>query len=148
MAEGLPASARKLVVARFDFAEMAKRALGPYWIRLSRAEQKQFIDAFTQWQLKSLGKIVAYSRAREVQFTREVHDGTDVKVETRMIGQYAGDLPIDYWLHNQKGEWKVHNIVIDNVDNVRNIRAQFERVIAKTSLTELLQKVKDQSAAG
>ena len=146
MAEGLPENARKLILARFDFAEMTKRSLGQHWGKLSRTEQKQFIDAFTQWQLKSLGKLVVSSRAREIQFTREIHNGKEVKVETRMIGEYAGDLPIEYWLHNQKGQWKVHNIVIDNIDNVQNIRAQFDRVIAKSSLNQLLQKIKDQSA--
>ena len=126
---------------------MTKRSLRQHWIRLSRSEQKHFIDEFTRWQLKSLGKIVVSSRARAIQFTREVHEGKLAKVETRMVGEYARDLPIDYWLHNQKGQWKVHNIVIDNVDNVQNIRAQFDRVIAKSSLHQLLQKIRDQNAA-
>ena len=66
-ANGLPESARKLALARFDFSEMTKRSLGQHWKSLNRAEQKQFVDAFTQWQLISFGRIVRSSRGDAVQ---------------------------------------------------------------------------------
>jgi phospholipid transport system substrate-binding protein len=144
-ANGLPESARKLVLARFDFSEMTKRSLGQHWKSLNRGEQKQFVDAFTQWQLISYGRIVSSARGDEVQFNRELQDGKDVSVETKVVRRYSEDLPIDYWLHNVNGQWKVYNMVIDHVDIVKNVRAQFERVIAKSSLPELLQRVKDQN---
>jgi phospholipid transport system substrate-binding protein len=144
-ANGLPESARKLVLARFDFAEMTKRSLGQHWKSLNRGEQKQFVDAFTQWQLIYFGKIVRSSGGDKVQFKRELQDGRNVSVETRVIRRYSDDLPMDYWLHNVNGQWKVYDMVIDDVDTVKNVRAQFERVIARSSLQELLQKVKDQN---
>ena len=142
---GMPESARKLVPARFDFSEMTKRSLGQHWNSLNRGEQKQFVDAFTQWQLISYGRIVRSSGGHEVQFTRELQDGKDVSVETKVVRRYSDDLPIDYWLYNVNGQWKVYNMVIDHVDIVKNVRAQFERVIAKSSLQELLERVKDQN---
>jgi len=144
-ANGLPESASKLALARFDFSEMTKRSLGQHWKSLNRGEQKHFVDAFTQWQLISFGRIVRSARGDEVQFTRELQDGKNVSVETRVVRRYSDDLPIDYWLHNVNGQWKVFNMVIDRVDMVKNVNAQFERVIAKSSLQELLQKVKDQN---
>ena len=144
-ANGMPESARKLVLARFDFSEMTKRSLGQHWKSLNRGEQKQFVDAFTQWQLISFGRIVRSSGGHEVQFTRELQDGKDASVETRVVRRYSEDLPIDYWLHNVNGEWKVFNMLIDHVDIAKNVNVQFERVIARSSLQELLQKVKDQN---
>jgi len=144
-ANGMPESARKLVLARFDFSEMTKRSLGQHWTSLNRGEQKQFVDAFTQWQLISFGRIVRSSGGHEVQFNRELQDGKDASVETRVVRRYSEDLSIDYWLHNVNGQWKVYNMVIDHVDIVKNVNAQFDRVIAKSSLQELLQKVKDQN---
>jgi phospholipid transport system substrate-binding protein len=143
-ANGLPENARKLVLARFDFSEMTKRSLGQHWKSLNQGEQKQFVDAFTQWQLISYGKIVR-SGGETVQFTRELQDGKDVSVETKIIRRYSDDLAINYWLHNVSGQWKVYNMVIDHVDIVKNVNAQFERVVAKSSLQELLQRVKDQN---
>jgi phospholipid transport system substrate-binding protein len=143
-ANGLPENARKLVLARFDFSEMTKRSLGQHWKSLNQGEQKQFVDAFTQWQLISYGKIVR-SGGETVQFTRELQDGKDVSVETKIIRRYSDDLAINYWLHNVSGQWKVYNMVIDHVDIVKNVNAQFERVVAKSSLQELLHRVKDQN---
>ena len=144
-AHGLPESARKLILARFDFSEMTKRSLDWRWNSLSRREQKEFIDAFTQWQLIYYGKILLSSRGEKVQFKRELQQGKDVTVETKIVSRYREDLPIDYSLHNINGQWKVYDLVIDNVDIVKNVRAQFERVIAKSSLDELLQRMKDQN---
>jgi ABC-type transporter MlaC component len=144
-ANGLPESARKLALARFDFSEMTKRSLGQHWQSLNRGEQKQFVDAVTQWQLISFGRIVRSARGDEVQFNRELQDGKDVSVETKVVRRYSDDLPIDYWLHNVNGQWKVFNMVIDHVDITKNVNAQFERVVAKSSLQELFQRVKDQN---
>ena len=144
-ANGLPESARKLIVARFDFSDMTKRSLGRHWKSLNAQEQKQFVDAFTQWQLISFGQIVRSFRGDKVQIIRELQDGKDVSVETKLVARYSEDLPIHYWLHNVNGQWKVFNMVIDDVDIVKNVNAQFERVVAKSSLQELLQRVKDQN---
>jgi len=142
---GMPESARKLVLARFDFSEMTKRSLGQHWKSLNPAEQKQFVDAFTQWQLISYSRIVRSARGDAVRFNGEFQDGKDVSVETKVVRRYSDDLPIDYWLHNVNGQWKVFNMVIDHVDITKNVNAQFERVVAKSSLQELLQRVKDQN---
>ena len=144
-ATGMPESARKLVLARFDFSEMTKRSLGQHWKSLNPAQQKQFVDAFTQWQLISFGRFVRSSRGDEVQFNRELQDGKEVRVDTKVVRRYSDDLPIDYWLHNVNGQWKVFNMVIDHVDITKNVNAQFGRVVAKSSLQELLQRVKDQN---
>src|SRR5258707_5480051 len=38
-ANGMPESARKLVLARFDFSEMTKRSLGQHWKSLNRGNR-------------------------------------------------------------------------------------------------------------
>ena len=124
---------------------MTKRSLGRHWNSLNQGEQSQFVEAFTQRQLTYYGKTVRSSAREKVQFRREVQDGKDAYIQTRIVTRYGGELPIDYWLHNVNGQWKVYNMVIDHVDNVKNARAQFERVIAKSSLQELLQRIKDQN---
>ena len=144
-ANGLPESARKLVLARFDFSEMTRRSLGRHWNSLNQGEQQQFVEAFTQRQLTYYGKTVRSSAREAVQFRREVQGDKDVYVETRILTRYGENLPIDYWLHSVNGQWKVYDMVIDHVDLAKNFRAQFERVIAKSSLKELLERMKDQS---
>jgi phospholipid transport system substrate-binding protein len=52
------------------------------------------------------------------------------------------DFAIDYRLHDIDGQWKVYDVLIDHISIVNNYRAQFERVIAKSSVKELLQRMK------
>lgn len=139
---GLPESARKLVYARFDFSEMTKRALGSHWTALGQGEQKEFVEAFTQRLLTFFGRTVRSTGNGKIQFNREVQDGKTASVETKVVGGNGEETPIDYRLHDVNGQWRVHDVVIDDVSLVSNYRAQFERVIAKSSVKELLKKIK------
>jgi ABC-type transporter MlaC component len=49
-------------------------------------------------------------------------------------------------VHDVDGQWKVYDMVIDHVSIVSNYRAQFDRVIAKSSVKELLQRIKQQDS--
>jgi phospholipid transport system substrate-binding protein len=46
-------------------------------------------------------------------------------------------------MHAIDGQWKVYDMVIDHVSIVDNYRAQFNRVIARSSVQDLLQKMKE-----
>jgi phospholipid transport system substrate-binding protein len=145
-ATGLPEKARQLVFARFDFSEMTRRSLGAHWKSLDQAQQREFIDAFTHRLLVSYGKTVRATGKEKIQFMREVRDGRQARVETKLISGNDDQSSIDYRLHDVDGQWMVYDVVIDNVGIVNNYRSQFERVIAKSSVQELLRKMKDQDS--
>ena len=144
-AKGLPARALDLIFGRFDFSEMTKRSLGRHWAGLASAEQREFVKAFTQKLLVAYGRTVRASGGERIQFLSEVIDGSEAKVRTRVVSA-ADELPIDYHVHAVDGQWKVYDMVIDNVSIVDNYRAQFDRVIARSSIKELLQKMKQQDS--
>jgi phospholipid transport system substrate-binding protein len=145
-ASGLPQSALSLVFSRFDFSEMTKRSLGSHWESLGSAEQHQFVDAFTERVLRAYGRSVRASGDEKVQYARELRDGDLATVQTKVISGSGDELPIDYQLHNVGGQWKVYDVVIDQVSIVSNYRAQFDRVLAKSSVKELLKKIKQQGS--
>lgn len=145
-ATGLPERARQLVFARFDFSEMTKRALGSHWKSLNQAEQREFVDAFTHRLLVSYGKTVRATGNEKIEFVREVRDGKQASVETQVTTGKGDHLPMDYSLHNLDGQWMVYDVVIDKVSMVNNYRSQFERIIAKSSVQDLLRKMKQQDS--
>ena len=142
---GLPEKALKLIFARFDFSEMTKRSLGAHWKSLEQPEQRDFVDAFTNKLLIAYGRTVRASGDEKIQFKRETLDGEFARVETKVVSGSGGELPIDYQLHDVNGQWKVYDMVIDHISIVNNYRAQFERVIAKSSIKELLERMKQQN---
>jgi phospholipid transport system substrate-binding protein len=143
---GLPEQARKLIFARFDFSEMTKRSLGRHWRTLNQAEQDEFVEVLTERLLVSYGRTVRSYGGEKIQFKREIREGKLASVETKVNSGSSGELPIDYRLHDVDGEWRVYDVSIDNVSMVNNFRAQFNRVIARSSVRDLLQKLKDQSS--
>lgn len=142
-ATGLPEKARQLVFARFDFSEMTKLSLGSHWKSLDQVEQREFVDAFTHRLLVSYGKTVRATGNEKIQFVREFRDGKQASVETQVISGNGDQFPIDYRLHNIEGQWMVYDVVIDRVSMVNNYRSQFARVIAKSSVQDLLRIMKD-----
>lgn len=145
-ATGLPESALKLVFARFDFSEMTKRSLGRYWKSLGPGEQQEFVEAFTQRLLITYGKSMRSSSDDKIEFRREVQEGKQASVETRIVRSEGENLSIDYRLHDINGQWKVYDVAIEYVSLVSNFRAQFERIITKSSIKELLDKLKQKDS--
>src|SRR4030095_10126218 len=122
------------------------RQLGSHGKSLDQAEQREFTAAFTQRLLVAYGKTVRATGDEKIQFVREVRDGEQASVETQVVSGNGDQTPIDYRLHDVDGQWMVYDVVIDKVSVVNNYRSQFERVIAKSSVQDLLRRMKNQDS--
>ena len=148
-ATGLPEKARQLVFARFDFSvndeAFVGRTLEIVWIQ---AEQREFVDAFTPHRLLvAYGKTVRSTRQRKSSVRAGSHGTASRRAsETQVISGNGDQTPIDYRLHDVDGQWMVYDVVIDKVSLVNNYRSQFERVIAKSSIRDLLRRMKNQDS--
>ena len=153
---GLKTSAQKenrrtqlaqVINPRFDFAEMAKRSLGPHWGRRTSEEQRQFVKIFTGL-LETLyaDRIESYA-GQNVLYTREVEEANYAEVFTRIVADNSRDeLSVNYKLHNVDREWKVYDLVIEDISLVNNYRFQFDRVIARSSFEDLVRVMKEKQA--
>ena len=134
---------RKVLYSRFDFTEMAKRALGPHWQRRSPEEHKEFVELFTSLlEGAYLDKIESYN-GENFQYLKEREDDNNyAQVDTKLVDNKGQEFAINYRLYNMKGDWKVYDVVIENVSIVNNYRAQFTRVLASSSYEELVNRLK------
>ena len=121
---------RQAIYPTFDFAEMAKRSLGPHWQRRSSTEQQEFVKLFTD--------LVESSYADAMDSYNEL-----AEVNTKIVTKKGDEYRVDYKLHQTNGSWKIYDALIENVSLVNNYRSQFNRVIAKTSYEDLITKMKD-----
>jgi phospholipid transport system substrate-binding protein len=142
---GLPDKALRLIHGRFDFDEMTRRALGSHWKSLEPAEQREFVDGLTYRLLITYGRTVRANGDEKIQFKREALDGDYASVETKVVGS-GSETAIDYRLHDVDGQWKVYDMVIEHVSLVSNFRAQFQREITRTSIKDLLEKMKQRNS--
>jgi phospholipid transport system substrate-binding protein len=139
---------RQVIFARFDFAEMAQRSLGPEWRRRSPAEQQEFVNLFTDLlQENYIGTIESYN-GDKVIYNRELQDQNNAEVQTTLTTRSEAAYSINYRLRLVGKDWKVYDVVIENISLVNNYRSQFSRVISRSSYEELVRTMKEKSLSG
>lgn len=138
---------RQVIYPRFDFAEMARRSLGLTWRRINPEEQQEFLKLFTQLLEESyVSNIESYS-GEKILYGREIEDQKFAEVDTKIITNRGEEFAINYKLHELNGDWKVYDLVIENVSVVNNYRSQFSRLLAKSSFAELLDQIREKLAS-
>ena len=133
---------KEAVNERFAFDEMAKRSLGAQWQKRSAAEQQEFVRLFTDLlEAAYLSKVEEYS-GEKIQFVNERQEKDFAEVNTKLINRKGENFALDYRLVNLNGDWKVTDVVIENISLVNNYRSQFNRVLSKSSFEDLVQAMK------
>jgi phospholipid transport system substrate-binding protein len=100
--QDLRAQLVEVIYPRFDFAEMAKRSLGPHWARRTIEEQQEFVKIFAALLGRSYaGNIESYS-SQNILYTREVEDKDYAEVDTKIIADKRPHLSINYKLRSVK----------------------------------------------
>jgi phospholipid transport system substrate-binding protein len=138
----------EVINSRFDFNEMAKRSLGPQWQKRTPEEQKEFVQLFTSLLEGAYLDTLDSYNGEKVRFLNERQDKDFAEVSTKLIDNKGAEFSLDYRLQKTNGDWKVIDVVIENISLVNNYRAQFSRVLAKSSYAELLETMKQKKLSG
>ncbi len=141
---------REAVYPKFDFAEMARRSLGSHWQRRSPEEQRDFVKVFTELIENSYMSTLESYEGEKVVIGGEKQDKEFAEVDTKIITKKGEEFSVNYRLRQSGSDWKIYDVVIENISLVNNYRSQFNRVIAQSSYEELFRKMKDKQfdAAG
>ncbi|MDX9746756.1 MAG: ABC transporter substrate-binding protein [Syntrophales bacterium] len=139
---------RRLYFDMFDEVELAKRSLSRNWRKLTAEQKTEFVHLFHQiLENTYVERILAY-QDEKISFDKEsMLTPTTAEVYTR-INRPEGNVPINYRLLLVDENWKVYDVVIENVSLVQNYRTQFNDILSKQTPDKLLEilrkKVKDQ----
>ncbi len=132
---------REIIFPRFDFAEMARRSMGNRWNALAE-KQTEFIAAFIQFAESSYLNALGSYRGEKMNYGHESVDGNFADVETQVVGR-GETTQITYKLHLVADEWKVYDVVIDQISLVSNFHSQFGRVLQTASIDELMRRLRE-----
>jgi len=129
----------------FDFEEFARRSLGRHWDARTPAEQAEFVQLFRLLLERVLtGKLDLYD-GEKIVVVGDVIDGVrgDEATVKMLVGAKQGAVPLDFWMVQRGSHWRACDIVIGGVSLVRNYRAQFDKVIKRTSYQQLVKQVRE-----
>jgi phospholipid transport system substrate-binding protein len=135
---------REIILPSFDFAEMARRSMGDRWKNLD-GRQNEFVGAFAAFVENSYMNTLASYRGEKILFLRERVNQDLAQVDTQVVAGKGEPLSVNYRLHLVQDDWKVYDVVVDNISLVSNFHSQFNRILATASFDELLKKMREKS---
>jgi phospholipid transport system substrate-binding protein len=134
---------RTLVETLFDYDEISRRALGRKWKAFTREQMDEFSDLFTRLLEKTyLNKIQEYSDEKVIYGKATMLSENKVEVGTDIVTA-SKQIPINYRVVFQHGEWRGYDVLIEGVSLVRNYRSQFNEILQKKTPEDLLQQLRD-----
>jgi phospholipid transport system substrate-binding protein len=134
---------RDLLEQHFDFADMARIALGYHWRELSPTQRAQFTQLFTAFiENAYLSKIQDYS-GQDVAVLGQNSEGEGfARVSSQIIQPGKQPIKVDYLLRSISGDWKIYDVTVDAISIVANYRNQFNRVINDQGFAKLMADMK------
>jgi phospholipid transport system substrate-binding protein len=139
------ATVRKIAVEVFDVNETARRALGRHWAARTPAEREEFVQLFTDLLDRTYVTRIDQYGGEKIRFVGETIDGDNALVKTKIITKQGTEIPVDGRLLRRNDKWLIYDISIEGVSLVANYRAQFDKIITKSSYADLVRQLKDKS---
>ena len=131
----------KIVEPLFDFPLMAKLSLGrKYWPGLANEKRQRFTELFTK-RLKAsyLDKLTLYTDEKVV-FKTPVQEKRKIKIQTELVSK-NNTISMLYKFHESTNSWLIYDIEIQGVSIISTYRSQFDQVLSKGTIDELLIKL-------
>lgn len=131
-----------LVRRRFDLRVMSQYVLGPQWRTISAEQRERFVELFSDLlETSYVDKIDLYDDEK-VSFVGERIRDNRASVETLVLDG-SKEIPIEYRLVDNKGEWLVYDVIIEGVSLVRNYRSSYREIARKDGIDKLLTRMED-----
>lgn len=138
-----------IVKDRFDFQVMSQWILGLHWRRATEEERSKFIDLFTLLLENTyVGRIETYTGEygkQNVRYAQEQIEGDRAMVNTFVVTSSA-EIPVSYKMIFRENQWRVYDVVIEEVSLVRNYRTTYADIIGKEGFRGLFQRMEEKIA--
>lgn len=131
---------RVTINKRFNYNQMAVRALAENWNPRTSEEKEEFTRLFRKLLERSYANKIETFGKGKIRYIGEVVKGKYAMVKTT-VQQQGQSVSLDYKLTLENGEWKVYDFVIKGASIIRNYRSQFSRTLKKHSFEDLMKKL-------
>lgn len=139
----------QILAPHFDFELITQSTVGRDWRRATPAQQDALVRAFREVLVRTYATaLLKYSGEEIVYQTAKpgTREGT-VIVPTQVRAPGAAAIPIDYRMHDKRGDWKVYDVVIENVSLISNYRGQFRAILGRDGIDGLITELRAKSAS-
>jgi phospholipid transport system substrate-binding protein len=134
----------QIVMPHVDLKQVSRGVLGNHWQQATPAQQDGFATSFRKLLVCAYGTALSENRALNITYlpVSMSDDGAEAAVPTRVPRDEAAPLRITYRLHQVDGEWKLYDMLVEDVSLVTNYRSAFSTQINRIGIDGLIQKLK------
>lgn len=140
--------AEKKVLAHFDFKEMTRMAVGRAWSQASATQQQALERVFRTLLMRTYTTALALASGDQTVEVKPVAlkpGDTDTTVRTLVKEPGRKPVPMDYRMTNASGDWKVYDVVVENLSIVINYRNSFNSEIARSGIDGLIRVIENKN---
>ena len=138
---------REVVFPRIDRERTAQWVLGANWRTATPAQREQFIAEFSDLLLRTYGTALRQYDSETLNYLPvQAPPGADrVTVRTEIVRPDGPKVSVDYQLTNRSGEWKVYDVIIENVSLVVTYRSEYAAIIKREGMDGLLRQLSERN---
>ena len=138
--------AEQKVLPRFDFKRMTQLAVGQSWSKASPQQQEALEKAFRTLLVRTYTAALSQSSGdTKVDIKPAPAQGEDATVRTLVSEPGRRPFNIDYRMSNRGGDWKVYDVVVENLSLVTNYRGSFQSEISRSGIDGLIKVIEDKN---
>lgn len=143
------ALAEEKVLPHVDFREMTRLAAGRAWNSASPAQRDSLVSAFRAMLVRTYANAIEVYRGQTMQVepVRMSPGATEVTVRNRYLSAGKRPIPVDYWMWQTAGGWKIFDIVVDGVSLVLTYRSEFEEEVRRAGVDGLIRRLESKTSA-
>ena len=137
----------EIISPMFDFKLMARLTLGKQWRNLKETEKNDFTQLYIHRMKNSYSKKVdVFSDiSMKINSIKQQKKKNRALLSTELTGDNSS-IKVDYKYHKPKqslnNQWLIYDVIIEGISIVKNDKAQFNDILQRTSVHELLKKMK------
>jgi phospholipid transport system substrate-binding protein len=136
----------RIVSPIFDFALMAKLSLGrEHWPKLTSPQRERFTQLFVARLKTSYREKIMLYRDEEASFKPAAYDRKTIQIPMELISEDK-KIGILYKLRKVGKRWKVYDVEIQGVSILLTYRSQFDDILRKGTVEELIARLEEPPA--
>jgi phospholipid transport system substrate-binding protein len=129
----------------FDIGLLTQRALVDHWGDMSPAQRDELVSTLRDIVEKNYLSQLRSNLDYKIDYGTEEKQGDNVLVHTIIRGKKNGrptKIKVDYRLVAVGDQWRVYDVITEDVSILDNYRSQFNRIIAKEGVPGLISRMK------
>lgn len=133
-----------------DFDRVSILTLGKYWKTANPDQKARFKKEFRTLLVRTYTTAFTEYANWTIRYLPLKMDAADNKVlvRTEILQPGAQPVAVNYRMANNKGDWKVYDILIEGISLIQNYRTSFTEEVARTgSMDQLINQLSQRNSA-